>query len=84
MFTKEQVLTLIRDNGGSVDWHPFVETGTMGIISDLERQGLVRRSNYDGGGGVLISLTDEGCKWIEENPGKPTCVVVNGSETAGQ
>ena len=68
MFSQEQVLVMIRDFGGSVDWHPFVETGSLGLISELEKQAFVIRSNHDSGGGVLITITEAGRKQIEHIP----------------
>lgn len=78
MFSQEQILVMIRDFGGSVDWHPFVETGSLGLIAELERQSLVARSNHVSGGGVLISITEAGRKRVEHIP------VREETETAGQ
>ncbi len=45
-FSKSQVLTFLRDGGGSMDWHPFVETGSLGFLKELKDDGLVTKAPY--------------------------------------
>jgi DNA-binding PadR family transcriptional regulator len=79
-WSKSQVLTFIRDGGGSMDWHPFVETDSLDFLKELEDEGLVTEAPSSEGGGILITITEKGLQWVRDNPWLPPKV----PETAGK